>query len=292
MRPLLPILAGLLLIPAAVRAFEDTKPAETPAADAATESKPAEETPAKQETPAETAPAEEAASESKPEEAAAAAESNPAAPAARPAPMTPIEKASYQIGIQIGNDLKRNNLMMLNADQIANGIATILSDGKSVLSDEEVRAAYADLQKEVRRIIGSVATRNKLEGEKFLTENKDKPNIKVTESGLQYEVLREGTGAVPTASSTVSTHYRGRLISGKVFDESYKGPEPTAEDKPTSFPVNGVIAGWTEILQVMKVGAKYRLYIPSGLAYGEKGAGEDIGPNATLIFDIELVSID
>jgi FKBP-type peptidyl-prolyl cis-trans isomerase FklB len=128
-------------------------------------------------------------------------------------------------------------------------------------------------------------TKNKAEGEKFLADNKKKEGIKTTASGLQYKVIKDGTGKTPKATDTVSTHYRGTLISGKEFDSSYKRGEPA------EFPVNGVIKGWTEALQLMKEGAKWQLFIPSELAYGERGAGQDIGPNSTLIFDIELLSV-
>ena len=206
-------------------------------------------------------------------------------------PVSDIDRASFQIGMQIGKDLKKSNLLMINVEQLSAGISAAMADKQSPLTDEQIRAAFAALQKEVRQIAGSMAARNKAAGEAFLEENKSKPNVQVTASGLQYEVLVEGTGATPTAASTVSTHYRGRLISGKVFDESYKGPEPTTGDEPATFAVNGVIPGWTEALQLMKVGAKYRLFIPGSLAYGENGAGEDIGPNATLIFEVQLVDI-
>ncbi len=122
-------------------------------------------------------------------------------------------------------------------------------------------------------------------GKKFLEENAKKDGITTTATGLQYEVLREGTGPKPGATSTVEVHYEGRLLSGKVFDSSYQRKETI------SFPLNGVIPGWTEGLQLMATGAKYRLYIPSELAYGSRGAGADIPPNAALIFDVELISI-
>jgi FKBP-type peptidyl-prolyl cis-trans isomerase FklB len=127
--------------------------------------------------------------------------------------------------------------------------------------------------------------KNKAEGEKFLADNKKKEGIKTTASGLQYKVITAGTGKTPKATDTVKTHYRGTLINGTEFDSSYKRGEPA------EFPVNGVIKGWTEALQLMKEGAKWQLFIPSELAYGERGAGRDIGPNSTLIFDIELISV-
>lgn len=127
---------------------------------------------------------------------------------------------------------------------------------------------------------------NKAAGEAFLAENAKKPGVKTTASGLQYEVLTEGSGAAPKASDNVTVHYRGTTINGEEFDSSY------GRGEPLTFPLNRVIPGWTEGLQLMKEGAKYRLYIPSDLAYGERGAGGVIGPNATLIFDVELIKIE
>jgi FKBP-type peptidyl-prolyl cis-trans isomerase FklB len=127
--------------------------------------------------------------------------------------------------------------------------------------------------------------KNKVEGEAFLAENGKKEGVVTLPDGLQYKILKEGDGAKPKATDTVTVHYRGTLISGTEFDSSYKRKEPV------SFPVNGVIAGWTEALQLMKVGSKWQLFIPSTLAYGERGAGPDLGPNATLIFEVELISI-
>ena len=129
------------------------------------------------------------------------------------------------------------------------------------------------------------ATKNAAAGEKFLAENKGKPGVKTTASGLQYKVIKEGAGAMPKETDTVVTDYRGTLIGGKEFDSSHKRGEPA------SFPVNRVIKGWTEALQIMKVGSKYELYVPAALAYGERGAGQDIGPNETLIFEVELKEI-
>jgi len=130
-----------------------------------------------------------------------------------------------------------------------------------------------------------LADKNQKEGEVFLAENKKKKGVITLPSGLQYQVIKEGTGKIPKATDTVTTHYRGTLIDGTEFDSSYKRGEPA------SFPVNGVIKGWTEALQLMKVGSKWQLFIPSNLAYGPQGAGQAIGPNATLIFEIELLSI-
>ncbi len=131
-----------------------------------------------------------------------------------------------------------------------------------------------------------LAEKNKNEGERFLAENKEKEGVTTLPSGLQYKVIKAGNGSSPKASDTVTTHYRGALIDGTEFDSSHKRGEPT------SFPVGGVISGWTEALKLMKVGAKWQLFVPSDLAYGPRGAGQNIGPNATLIFEVELLSIE
>jgi FKBP-type peptidyl-prolyl cis-trans isomerase FklB len=130
-----------------------------------------------------------------------------------------------------------------------------------------------------------LSEKNKADGEKFLAENAKKEGVKVLPSGLQYKVITPGTGKSPKATDTVTTHYKGMLIDGTEFDSSYKRGEPA------TFPVSGVIPGWTEALQLMKEGAKWQLFLPSNLAYGERGAGRDIGPNATLIFEVELISV-
>ncbi len=127
---------------------------------------------------------------------------------------------------------------------------------------------------------------NKKEGEAFLAENKSKESVVTLPSGLQYKILKEGSGAVPSAKDKVTTHYHGTLIDGTVFDSSYE------RGQPATFPVNGVIAGWTEALQLMQEGAKWKLFLPSNLAYGSQGAGQDIGPNTTLIFDVELIAVN
>jgi FKBP-type peptidyl-prolyl cis-trans isomerase FklB len=131
-----------------------------------------------------------------------------------------------------------------------------------------------------------LSEKNKKEGEEYLAENKKKEGIITTQSGLQYKVLKKGTGKIPKSTDTVTVNYRGTLIDGTEFDSSYR------RGQPASFKVNGVIRGWTEALQLMKEGAKWQLYIPSNLAYGERGAGRNIGPNSTLIFEVELISIN
>jgi FKBP-type peptidyl-prolyl cis-trans isomerase len=200
---------------------------------------------------------------------------------------TTLDKASYAIGYNIGKDLKRQGLE-LDPKTIAQGIAASLSGAKSALSEEEVAEVFAALRQELMKKEAEKGTKNLEAGKKYLAANKAKEGVKVTKSGLQYLVIKEGDGAVPTKASTVSTHYRGTLIDGSVFDSSYKGEAPAEGDEPVSFGVTQVIKGWTEALQLMKVGSHYRLFIPSELAYGENGPGE-IGANSTLIFEIYLI---
>ncbi len=198
------------------------------------------------------------------------------------------DKASYSIGYDIGETFKKQNVD-LNPDALFTGLKEALSGKEAALSKEEREKTLQAFQKEMmeKQIAASkeAATKNAAEGEKFLAENKKKDGVKTTASGLQYKVLKEGSGASPKETDTVVTNYRGTLIDGTEFDSSYK------RNEPASFPVNRVIKGWTEALQLMKPGAKYQLVIPAALAYGERGAGQLIGPNATLIFDVELLSI-
>ncbi len=192
------------------------------------------------------------------------------------------DKVSYAVGLNIGRSLQQQGLDV-DLKMLTAGIAAILSDTKPALTDEQVQAAFMEYQSEKAKA-GKEIVR------KFLDENAKQKGVQQTKSGMQYQVLREGSGEKPTTQSTVSTHYRGKLINGKVFDESYKGVAPVETDRPVSFGVTQVISGWTEALQLMKVGAKYRLFIPPELAYGDRGQSS-IPPNSLLIFDIELVSI-
>ena len=201
---------------------------------------------------------------------------------------TTIDKASYAIGYNIGKDMLKQGLDA-NPKALAAGIAAALAGEKPVLSPAEIQAVFKELQGEIQKKAEAKSTKNLTDGKAFLDANKTKDGVKATKSGLQYIVLKEGTGPTPTRESTVSTHYRGKLIDGTVFDSSYEGEEPTENDTPASFGVTQVIKGWTEALQLMKAGAKYRLFLPSELAYGENGP-PGIGPNSVLVFDIELVS--
>jgi FKBP-type peptidyl-prolyl cis-trans isomerase FklB len=198
------------------------------------------------------------------------------------------DKASYSIGLDLGTNFKRQQLD-INTDALAAGMKDAMMGNKPLLTDEQTKETIGEFQKQLMEkqtaANKEAATKNAATGEKFLTENKTKQGIKTTASGLQYKVLKEGTGPVPKDTDTVVTNYRGTLIDGKEFDSSYKRGEPA------EFPVNRVIKGWTEALLMMKVGSKYQLFVPASLAYGERGAGQDIGPNETLIFEVELVSI-
>lgn len=209
------------------------------------------------------------------------------------AELTAKQKASYGIGMNIGRSLTKQGLKaeVVDVSLLARGIQDAISGRESALSQEELSAAFDELQKLIESAAAEAARKNAEAGKAFLAANAKKPGVKTTKSGLQYEVIRSGNGPTPEKSDTVTTHYKGQLINGDIFDGSYRGKEPTPADQPISFPVGGVIAGWTEALQMMKVGDKWRLFIPSELAYGERGAGADIGPGATLIFEIELIAI-
>ena len=198
-------------------------------------------------------------------------------------------KASYAIGLSIGRRLKQQ-VADIDADLVAKGCADALTDSKPLIGDEDAQAAIEIFQREVNakqvETNKAATEKNKKEGEAFLAANQKKAGVQTTKSGLQYKVLKQGTGKVPASTDQVTTHYQGTLIDGTVFDSSYKRGEPA------TFPVDGVIAGWTEALQLMKVGSKWQLFIPPNLAYGERGSPPAIGPQATLIFDIELLGID
>jgi FKBP-type peptidyl-prolyl cis-trans isomerase FklB len=198
------------------------------------------------------------------------------------------DKVSYSIGLDIGSTLKKQKIDV-NADALSAGLRDALSGGKPLMTEEEVKTTMTTFSQELvqkqQAAAQEAATKNAAAGEKFLTENKTKPGVKTTASGLQYKVLKEGTGPSPKETDTVVTNYRGTLINGTEFDSSYK------RNEPATFPVNGVIKGWTEALQLMKKGSKYQIVVPAGLAYGPRGAGQDIGPNETLIFEVELMDI-
>lgn len=194
------------------------------------------------------------------------------------------DKVSYSIGLNIGFNFKKQN-MDLNADALMAGVKDAISGRKPLLDENQVRETMTIWTKEVAEKQKAMGEKTKAEGEKFLGENKKKEGVKTTPSGLQYKVIKEGTGPQPKDTDTVTVQYRGTLIDGTEFDSSYK------RGQPAEFPVTGVIKGWTEALLMMKVGSKYQLFVPSNLAYGERAMGPDIGPNSTLIFEVELVGI-
>ncbi|AYA36461.1 FKBP-type peptidyl-prolyl cis-trans isomerase [Hymenobacter oligotrophus] len=205
-----------------------------------------------------------------------------------------LTSLKQQISYIIGRDLARNFAQQgldLDIETLAQSLKEALSGQQSRLSPQQMQAAMQQFQQQMAEQEpqgggGQSAEQNKEEGAAFLAQNKNKAGVQTLPSGLQYEVLQEGSGKKPSLKSSVTTHYHGTLIDGTVFDSSYE------RGQPATFPVNGVIAGWTEALQLMSEGAKYRLYIPSELAYGTRGAGSDIGPNATLIFDVELLKVN
>ncbi len=207
------------------------------------------------------------------------------------------QKVSYGIGLNIGRSMKAQTVDV-DAELLARGIKDALAGGKPLLTDQELQETMLALKQEMegkqREMVAKqagaskvIGDKNKKEGTAFLAANAKKPGITTLKSGLQYKVVKEGTGPSPKATDEVKTNYRGTLIDGTEFDSSYKRGEPA------TFPVNGVIAGWTEALQLMKVGSKWQLFIPAELAYGPNPQpGGPIGPDATLVFDIELLGIE
>ncbi|MDX5408005.1 MAG: FKBP-type peptidyl-prolyl cis-trans isomerase [Chromatiaceae bacterium] len=195
------------------------------------------------------------------------------------------QHASYGIGLQMGQQLADNPFDGLDIDAVAAGVIAAFTEQAPEVSDEQIRAAFTVISERMQAEQAEKAQLLAEAGEAFLAENAKRPEITVTASGLQYEVLVAAEGEKPTRNSTVRTHYHGTLIDGTVFDSSYQRGEPA------EFPVSGVIAGWTEALQLMSPGSKLRLYIPHNLAYGERGAGNAIAPFSALIFDVELLAI-
>ena len=206
----------------------------------------------------------------------------------KPAMKSEKDKISYIIGMDIGNNFKKQGVEV-DPDILAKGIKDALSGAKPQLTDQEAKDVMASFEKEMRAkqeaMRKTAGEKNKKEGEQFLAANKAKEGVKTLPSGLQYKVIKPGTGKKPQLTDTVTVQYRGTLIDGTEFDSSLR------RGAPATFEVNKIIPGWTEALQLMQEGAKWQLFIPSNLAYGERGAGQQIGPNATLIFEVELVSI-
>ena len=193
--------------------------------------------------------------------------------------------ASYGIGKQMGSQLLANPFGEMNFDAVVEGLRDTLHQKESPYNDAQFKAAFEEISAKMEAGKKSQYEAVVAQGEKFLAENKTREGVKETASGLQYIVVKEGDGALPLNTSTVSVHYTGTLLDGSVFDSSVK------RGQPATFPVNGVIAGWTEALQMMKVGSSWKLFIPYHLAYGDQGAGGAIPPYATLIFDVELLEI-
>ncbi len=248
----------------------------------------AQDAPAANPTPAPAAKAPAAKSPQTP-----ATKSGQATPAKKPGPAplvlkTPKDKASYAIGMNIGKGLHKDSVDVDPAI-LLRGLKDGMAGGKTLLTDDEAKTAMvaiqADLRKKQEAKMAIVGDANKKEGDEFLAENKTKEGVVTLPSGLQYKILKEGTGPKPSASDSVVCNYKGTLIDNTEFDSSYK------RGQPATFPVGQVIKGWTEVLQLMPVGSKWQVFVPSDLAYGPRAPGGTIGPNATLIFEIELLSI-
>lgn len=208
---------------------------------------------------------------------------------------TDQEKTSYALGVTLGTNFKTQGIDV-NGDAFAQGVKDAMAGGTMLMTEEEIKTAMTALQqaamakqqenmKKQQEANSKIADEAKSRGAAFMAQNAQQPGVVTLPSGVQYKIITEGSGPKPSASSTVTTHYRGSLLNGKVFDSSYDRGEPA------KFPVNGVIAGWTEVLQLMPVGSKWTVWIPSDKAYGDQGAGSDIGPGETLAFDIELIAI-
>ncbi len=195
---------------------------------------------------------------------------------------TEIDKVSYSLGLSIASNLISSGVKTINVEAFSDAISTAFAGIMPEITPDEANKILQDYFENLQNEQGKAA---KEAGEKFLAENKNNEGVVTLPSGLQYKILQEGNGQKPKASDSVKCHYEGRLINGQVFDSSYRRGEPAV------FPVNGVIAGWVEALQLMPVGSKWQLYIPSDLAYGKHGAGQAIGANETLVFDVELLEI-
>jgi len=229
-----------------------------------------------------------------------------ATPSASPAFTDDKDKISYSVGADIGQTLKKLQLE-LNQNVLIQGLSDVLSDRPTAMTDQELQQTLQAFQQNMMQKqqaeltkkqaeMKVTAEKNKEAGKEFLAKKVKESGVKKTESGLQYQVLKEGKGDKPKDSDVVQIKYSGTTIDGKEFDSSAKnnsgGPNSPESDKPVSLPVNGVIKGWGEALKLMPVGSKWKLYVPSELAYGDEGAGDDIAPGSTLVFNVELVSIE
>lgn len=201
-----------------------------------------------------------------------------------------LDRLSYALGLSMGNNFRASGINEINVGDFAAGVAAVFSGEKPAMSyeeaKEEIRVYFTALEKKQQEAAAAASKVNEEAGKKYLEENGKRVEVKTTASGLQYEVLTEGKGQRPTAADEVTVHYTGRLIDGTVFDSSVERGEPA------TFGVTQVIPGWVEALQMMNEGSKWRLFIPSNLAYGPNGAGGVIGPNATLIFEVELIKVN
>ncbi|MFZ5586357.1 MAG: FKBP-type peptidyl-prolyl cis-trans isomerase [Thermodesulfobacteriota bacterium] len=210
--------------------------------------------------------------------------------AAEPAPLTTLEqKSAYALGMKIGSDLKEKEVK-LDSDAFMKGLKDGLAGAKPALSDEEMQKALTEFGRQMQAQqlakLKAMAEKNLSEGQAFLAANKAKPGVKTTASGLQYKVVTAGKGVSPKAGETVMVNYRGRLIDGNVFDDSFQRGQPAV------FELDGIIKGWQEALQMMKEGDRWEIFIPSDLAFGPQGAGPQIGPNAVLVFEVELIKVN
>ena len=200
-----------------------------------------------------------------------------------------LDRISYALGLSMGNNFKASGIETLDVADFSAGVAAVFNGEQPKMSYDEAKAEiqkfFTAMEERQREASAAIAKVNSEAGEAFLKENGSREGVKTTESGLQYEVIEEGNGAMPKAGDDVTVHYTGTLIDGTVFDSSVE------RGAPATFGVTQVIPGWVEALQMMKEGAKWRLFIPSNLAYGPNGAGGIIGPNATLIFDVELIKV-
>ena len=199
-------------------------------------------------------------------------------------PKTSKEQISYTLGVQLGQNFKQDNID-LDINQFVQALKDVMQGSPLKLSQEEMQQAMLTLRNEKQKEMEALAEKNKQAGDAFLTKNRKAEGVKETASGLQYKVLTAGTGPKPTTSNTVTVNYRGTLIDGTEFDSSYK------RGQPATFPVQGVIQGWQEALQLMPKGSKWMVYIPSNLAYGPRAASPLIGPNSTLVFEVELLDV-
>jgi FKBP-type peptidyl-prolyl cis-trans isomerase FklB len=228
------------------------------------------------------------AAPAKPQQGTAA---KPRTPATKSQPLTlktQKDKVSYAMGMNFGTGFRKQSID-IDPAILARGLRDALSNGKTLLTEDEARVVLTQLQTDLRAKQQEAAQQageaNKKQGLAFLEANKSKEGVVALPSGLQYKVLQEGTGPKPAATDEVVCNYRGTLLDGAEFDSSYK------RGQPATFPVSGVIKGWTEALQLMPVGSKWQIFVPAELAYAERGAGPQIGPNATLVFEVELISI-